>query len=132
MIDQLTELEKTHEELTTNLADPDFLADQDAFREASKKLAEISPIVELFRQYRAIEEELQATDEMLAGLNKDDELFQMAQEERERLQGQIVELEEKLRVELTPKDPSFPSPGSGNSGLVNRARPFGLVGINLG
>ena len=106
MIDQLTELEKTHQELTAKLADPEIHADQDAFREASKKLAEISPVVNLFCQYRAIEVELAETDEMLAGLEKDDELFLLAQEEKERLQEQASALKENLRIELTPKDPN--------------------------
>jgi peptide chain release factor 1 len=106
MIDQLTELEKTHEELTTKLADPEVHADQDAFREASKRLAEISPAVGLFRQYRALEKEIDATNEMLEGLSKEDELFLMAQEEKQQLQAQAEDLMEKLRVELTPKDPN--------------------------
>ena len=90
MIEQLTELEKKHDELTAKLADPEIHADQDAFREASKRLAEISPVIELFRQYRELESELEATDEMLDGLDKDDELFSMAQEEKEGLQTGAV------------------------------------------
>ena len=106
MIDQLIELEKAHEELTAKLADPEVHADQDAFREASKKLAEIAPVIGLFRQFRATEDELAETNEMLGGLTKDDELFLMAQEEKERLQQEVESLHEKLRIELTPKDPN--------------------------
>ena len=89
MIDQLTELEKTHEELTTRLADPEVIADQEAFRNASKRLAEITPAVDLFRRFRSLEEELAATDEMLADLPKDDELFAMAQDETARLRREL-------------------------------------------
>ena len=106
MIDQLTELEKTHDELTAKLADPEVHANQDAFREAGKRLAEISPAIALFRQYRAVEEELGETDEMLAGLAKDDELYLMAREERDRLQSEADDLQQKLQIELTPKDPN--------------------------
>ena len=106
MIDQLTELEKTYDELTTRLADPEVLADQDDFRETSKRLAEITPAIELFRQYCAVEQELSETEEMLGGLSKEDELWEMAQEEREGLVQRKSELEEKLRVEMTPKDPN--------------------------
>ena len=106
MIDQLTELEKTLNELTAKLADPEVISDQNTYRETSKKLAEITPAVELFRQYRAADEELQETEEMLAGLSKEDELWEMAQEEREGLVQRRSDLEEKLRVEMTPKDPN--------------------------
>ena len=106
MIDQLNELEKTHDELTAKLADPAVHADQNAFREASKKLADIAPAVELFRQFRAIEEELEETNELLEGLSKDDELLIMAEEEKTRLEERAAELQEKLRIEMTPKDPN--------------------------
>jgi len=106
LLNQLTEIEKTHAELTAKLADPEIHADQDAFREASKKLAEISPLVELYRQLQSLERERQETEELLSGLSKDDELLQMAQEEKEQLDQQASELEEKLRIELTPKDPN--------------------------
>jgi peptide chain release factor 1 len=106
MIDQLTELEKTHDELTTKLADPKVLGDQDTYRETSKKLSEITEAVKLFRQYRAVEQELQETEELLSGLAKEDELWEMAHEEREGLVDRMAELEERLRVEMTPKDPN--------------------------
>jgi len=106
MIDQLTELEKTHKELTTKLADPEVLSDQDTYRETSKKLSEITPAVMLFRQHRDVEQELQETEELLSGLVKEDELWEMAQEERAGLVERKTDLEEKLRVEMTPKDPN--------------------------
>ncbi len=106
MIDQLNELEKTHEALTAKLADPAFHTDHEAFREASKRLAEISPVVDLFRAYRKIESQLAETDELLAGLDREDELYPLAREEKERLEKQLEELAERLRLELTPKDPN--------------------------
>jgi peptide chain release factor 1 len=106
MLEKLNEIEKTHEELTTQLSDPEMQSDLEAFRKASKKLSELGPVVELYRQFKAVEEERRQTDEMLAGLNKDDELWEMASEEKARLDTEAELLEEKLRVELTPKDPN--------------------------
>ena len=106
MMDQLQELEKTHRDLTARLTDPEIHADQEAFRETSKKLAEISPVVDLYQKYKAAKSERQETEEMLGGLTKDDELFEMAHEEKIRLDQELAELEGKLRFELTPKDPN--------------------------
>jgi peptide chain release factor 1 len=106
MLQQLEELEKTHRDLTARLADPEIHADHQAFRETSKKLAEIAPVVELFRKYKAAKDELAQTEEMLAGLAKDEELYEMAQEEQAGLEQKLEELEEKLRLELTPRDPN--------------------------
>ena len=43
MLEQLAALEEEHRELTGKLSDPEFLADRDRFREASKRLSEITP-----------------------------------------------------------------------------------------
>ncbi len=106
MIEQLAELERTHEELTARLADPATVGDQRLFRDTGKKLAEISPVVELYRRYKQLDRERRDTEELLAGLSADDELYQMASEERDRLAEQTAELEERIKVELTPKDPN--------------------------
>ena len=106
MLDQLEQLERTYEDLTTRLADPEIIADPTAYRDASKALAEISQVVELYRQYRKAVREKEETEEMLADLAKDDELYEVASEERAQLTEQIDELEQTLRKELRPKDPN--------------------------
>ena len=106
MLDKLSQLEKTHEELTQRLADPAVLTDRKVYTETNKALAEISPIVELYREYSRIARQRAETEEMLAGLPKDDDLYEMAREERDQLTARLAGLEEKLRVELMPKDPN--------------------------
>jgi peptide chain release factor 1 len=106
MFDKLSQIEKTHEELTQRLADPSVLSDHKAYTETNKALAEISRTVDLFRELKRSRQQLRETEEMLSGLAKEDELFAMAQEEREQLQRQVQKLEDDLRRELTPKDPN--------------------------
>ena len=106
MLDKLKELEKIQAELSARLADPEIHSDPQLFRDTSKRLAEITPAVELFREYKAVEEERQQTEELLEGLTKDDELYEMAQEERQRLVLRAEELTDSLRAELMPKDPN--------------------------
>jgi peptide chain release factor 1 len=106
MLEKLSQLEKTHEELTQRLADPTVLTDRKVYAETNKALAEISPIVDLYREYTRVQKQHAETEEMLAGLPKDDDLYEMAREERDQLLAQLAGLEEKLRVELMPKDPN--------------------------
>jgi peptide chain release factor 1 len=106
MIEKLSQIEKTHEELSQRLADPAVLGDHKAYTEINKALSEIDAAVKLFREYKRAHRQLQETEEMLAGLAKDDELYAMAQDERDQLLPEIAALEEKLRVELSPKDPN--------------------------
>ena len=104
--EKLSQIEKTHEELTQRLADPAVLSDRKVYAETNKALAEISRTVEIFRELKRVQQQRAETEEMLASLSKDDEMYEMAREEREQLQQRIQELEEKLRVEMTPKDPN--------------------------
>jgi peptide chain release factor 1 len=106
MLEKLSQLEKTHEELTQRLADPAVLSDRKVYAETNKALAEISPIVTLYREYSRLHRQRAETEEMLSGLPKDDEMYEMARLEREELTGQLATLEERLRVELMPKDPN--------------------------
>ena len=43
------EIQKTHEELTARMADPEIFSDPKAYADMNKRLAEISPAVEILR-----------------------------------------------------------------------------------
>jgi peptide chain release factor 1 len=103
---KLAEIESQHARLTEQLADPAVLGDQRAYRDLSKQLSELAPAAELSRQHRAARRELAGADELLATLDKGDELHALAADERARLTARLTDLEAKLRHELTPKDPN--------------------------
>ena len=106
MFEKLYQLEKTHAELTQRLADPAVLGDHKRYSEINKTLSEIDPTVRLFREHARIERQLAETDEMLATLPKEDDLYALAVEERARLSARLAELAEQLRLALSPKDPN--------------------------
>lgn len=106
MHDKLAQLERTYDDLTQMLADPEILGDPAKYRETNKALAEIANVVDLYRRYKKLDAERQDTEEMLASLNKDDELFDLAQEERAVLVQDLETLHEELQTELIPKDPN--------------------------
>ncbi|HEV7784097.1 MAG TPA: peptide chain release factor 1 [Thermoanaerobaculia bacterium] len=106
MIEKLAQLEKTHQELTQRLMEPAIFSDPKVYREVNKTLSEIDPAVKLYREYVKADQQRRENEEMLAGLPKDDELYALAQDEKEQLTARVAELEEQLRRELTPKDPN--------------------------
>jgi len=106
MFDKLAELETTHDELITTLADPDVLGDQPRYREASKALADISDIVRLYREYKRLDDELTENEALRASLDAGDELHALATEESSILADRREDLLGAIRVELTPKDPN--------------------------
>lgn len=106
MFEQLETLTERHRQLTERLADPAVATDPERSREAGKALAEIEPVVRLYCEYRDVERQLADTEELLAGLAPDDDLREMAREERETLAERRDALGEQLRVALLPKDPN--------------------------
>ncbi|MCH9649240.1 MAG: peptide chain release factor 1 [Deltaproteobacteria bacterium] len=106
MFEKLSQIEQSYEELTHKLAQPEILANPASFRETSKALADIDTLVQTYREHKEILRQLGETAEMLETLPKDDELAEMARLEQAELQDRQASLEEKLRKELTPKDPN--------------------------
>jgi peptide chain release factor 1 len=106
MLEKLAQLEKTHAELTARLADPQVLGDRKAYTEASKALAEIRHVVELYREHQRLARQRAETEELLCGLTREDELYPLAQEERAAIDRRLAAVEEELRRELTPRDPN--------------------------
>lgn len=83
-------------EVDAMLSEPETVNDMDNFRKLSRERSEISPIVELFNDYESTEGDLEAAQEMM----RDPELKEMGEEEYHLLKDKLVELEEKLQIEL--------------------------------
>ena len=70
----------------------------------TRELAELNPLIDAVKTYRAARGELADTDGLLADPATDPEMRGMAEAERDALQARIGELEQKIRVALLPKD----------------------------
>ncbi|HLF26204.1 MAG TPA: peptide chain release factor 1 [Anaerolineae bacterium] len=104
MLEKLAGIEARYEELNRLLADPAVTGDYNKLRDFGQERADLEPLVEAFRGYKAVLKEL-AEARTLAGETSDDELLAMAQDEMARLERRGAELENTLRSLLLPKDP---------------------------
>ena len=104
MLDKLAGIEARYDELTHLLADPVVTSDTNRLRTLGQERADLEPIVEAFREYRSARKELDDARALAADTN-DDELLSMAQEEVERLETRLAQLESDLRSMLLPRDP---------------------------
>ncbi|HKI86192.1 MAG TPA: peptide chain release factor 1, partial [Thermoanaerobaculia bacterium] len=102
----LAEIERSYQELSERLAQPEVLNDAKAYREASKKLAELAPLVELYHELEKVGAERATNEELLAGLSREDDLYELAQEEQESLDARHESLTSEIQRALTPKDPN--------------------------
>src|ERR1700761_8832469 len=76
----------------------------DKYVQISRELAELNPLIDAVKSYRAAVKELADTEALIADAATDSEMRGMAEAERETLQARRAELEQQIRVALLPKD----------------------------
>ena len=102
LFDKLTALEAKYEQLMAEMGTPAVQADTAKFRSHSKTVAELQPLVEAYREYKTVLEELAGAEELL----KDPDMRELAQAELQPLQARRDELLSRIKILLIPKDPN--------------------------
>ncbi len=103
MFQKLAEVEARFVDLEGMLADPAMMGDRNRYTEIAKERAALLDIVETYRLYKAVADEISANEEMLS--DDDPEIREMAREEMSDLKARKEVLQEELKVLLLPKDP---------------------------
>jgi len=103
MLDKLNAVEARYGELATLLADPAVQSDATKYRDTAKALSEIEPLVEKYREFKGVDQQLRDAQELVRG---DAEMAALAREELKELEPRHAGLVEELRVLLLPKDPN--------------------------
>ena len=104
----LSKLEKKHVrflELSELISNPDIISDMQKFIPLSKEYKELEQIVEYYKKYKNLIENINSGKEMFAS-EKDEEMKKFAKEEIENYEKQKIDLENEIRLLLIPKDPN--------------------------
>ncbi len=104
MFERLAELEAELEKLESRLPELYAAGDQSAARDAGRRHAELKPVVDAYRDYRATEQELADARELLGG-DVDDDMREYLRTELDEKETARSELEARLRELLVPRDP---------------------------
>ena len=88
----------------TLVSDAAIQADATEYRTHTKALAELQPLVEKFREYKTVVEEVAQTQELSAG--NDVELKELADQELRTLEPRRENLLDEIKILLIPKDPN--------------------------
>src|SRR2546428_3424262 len=105
-LEKLAEIEKKYEELTAQLGDAEVLADPSRYQKAAKALAELSEIVEKYRQWKELRRAIADTKALVEESSSDPALKTLAQEELAQLENGQAAAEAELKVLILPKDPN--------------------------
>ena len=104
MFDKLRAVEERYEKLMTLVSDAAIQADAAEYRTHTKALAELQPLVEKFREYKTVVEEVTQTRELSVG--NDAELKELAEQELRTLEPRRDNLLDEIKILLIPKDPN--------------------------
>ena len=105
LLDKLAFTENKYDELSVKISDPSIMANQNEWRKLCKEHADLETIVNAYREYKKVIEDLEANKEMLQD-ESDKEMREMLQEEISELTKRQEELENHIQVLLLPKDPN--------------------------
>ena len=103
MFAKLETLEGNFMELEHELAEPDVFNDQERYRKLTKAHADLKPVVNIFRQYKALRQNLADNRELAS--DPDPDIREMAAEDIKTLEEKLPQLEHELKVLLLPTDP---------------------------
>ena len=104
MYEKLIGVEERFLDLEQQLSHPDAFKDRDQFEKLSREHAELSKVVELFRRYKTVLNEIDESAELMQ--DDDPEMKDLARDELDRLTGEKEQLNADLKKALMPKDPN--------------------------
>jgi len=104
MFEKLQGVEHRFIELEKKLGSPDILADKSYYKKCVREHSEISKIVDVFRKYKNIINQINGSKELLK--DHDSEIRELAREELNSLNVDKTKFEKELKILLIPKDPN--------------------------
>lgn len=105
LLEKLAFTENKYDELSVKISDPSIMANQAEWRKLCKEHADLEVIVNAYREYKQVLQDLQDNKEMLQD-EDDNEMREMLQEDISSLSKRQEELEHHIQILLLPKDPN--------------------------
>ena len=104
MLDKILQIESKYNELGLILSDPNTAQDYNRFRDLSKQRKSMEETVETYYGWKKAQEAIEDAKELLKG-ETDEEMREFLKAEIEDNEAKSIELEEKMKVLLLPRDP---------------------------
>ena len=104
MFEKLEKIRERFEEIYRLLQLPETVSDQELYRDLNKEYKNLTPVVEEFNRYLDSRREAEEADEILSDPDSDEDLREMAKEQKEEALAAMQAGEEELKVLLLHKD----------------------------
>jgi len=105
LFEKLDNIESRYQDLTAQLSSPEVLGDSSRYQKLARTHADLSHVVEKYRQLKELDKGLRGTKQMLVE-SEDADMKQLAHEEERELFERRNVVESELKRLLLPKDPN--------------------------
>lgn len=106
MLEKLKEIEQKFINIENRMAQPEVYSDVAAYAKLAREQKELTPVVEVFRRYRKLENTATEARELLDAGTDDPQFKELLREEYESAKAEMEKVSEELKVLLLPKDPN--------------------------
>jgi peptide chain release factor 1 len=103
MFDKLESVEARYDELMNLMAQPEVVSDRSRLQQVAREVRDLEDLVLCYREMKGVQRQVEEAEVLLDG---DAEMRALAQEELETLRPRVVELEERIKLLLLPRDPN--------------------------
>ena len=104
LLNKLEQLAIKYEEIAKQMVDPDVISDMKRYVRLNQEYKDLTIVVETYKKYKNVLNNLVNTKEVIQ-TEDDQEFKEMAKLELDDLQQQKIELDDKIKWLLIPKDP---------------------------
>ncbi len=105
MLEKLEAIEKTYQELTQQMSDPNIIGDQSRYSKVAKQHRDLEAVVEKYRELKKIDSDIAGNREILREMD-DPEMRELAGAELPELEARREEVDKELKLLLLPTDPN--------------------------
>ncbi|WCJ21394.1 Peptide chain release factor 1 [Euphorbia peplus] len=105
LITKLESAEKTWNELSVRLADPDVVSNPTEYQKLAQSVSELDQVVSIYKRFKECEKQLEEAKALSKEGGNDEDMAEMIAFEIDSLSKELKDLEENLKVLLVPSDP---------------------------
>ena len=105
MFEKLAQIEKSYQDLTDQISQPEFMSDMSAYAKLMKQHRSVGEIVEKYRDVKKLQDDLAGAKELVSAAD-DPDMREMAVAEVAEIEAKLPDAEESLKFLLLPKDPN--------------------------
>jgi peptide chain release factor 1 len=103
LLEKLAKMEERFNELNRLMSEPGVVGDREKYQAYAAEHAELSPLIEKGRDYRTSREDLDSAEQILRE-ESDEDLQELAREEKAEAELRLSSLKKELKLLLVPRD----------------------------